>query len=133
MKDVVVSYLFPTLRAIEDQPTNKWSYIDAFTIIKLPEDVRFLYQSFYIVGKVKNLPIGEIDGNVTIYKPDNKVLSTIEIKGSVSRSVIAPNSNITDVVVFFQSIRFEDVGTYRYSLTVGNNKFNDARYTFEVV
>ena len=133
MNHTSISYLILTSRAIQDNVTSRWSYIDLFNYVAIDKKLGFSFNSFFIVGRISDAPIGNIAGAVTMYKPNGDELARAEFSGVVAESPLVPGNTDTDVVVSFESVKFEEEGHYTYSITVNNETYKEDRFYLEVL
>lgn len=125
MNETSLAYLLPMKKAIKDEPSQMWSFIDIFWFITIPKDLEFVINDFYIAAKINNVVAGPAKVEIQIINPDDTINSSALLTGSFNRGD-------ADVVASFTSVKLE-TGKYKLRMVYNDNTLIDnGKYYFEV-
>ena len=126
--EISISYIISAARVIKDATTNKNSVIDVFDIIQLPSGQNFTYQSFYVHGKLLNVPKGNAAIDVRIMDPTKeKVVSVVNLAGNLENGDVS-------ITAFFALVKFTEIGRYQIKLSVNGSELeDDDRFYFDII
>lgn len=127
MAKPLLGYLTTADRVIRDSVTSKSTYVDIFTKIGIPATTDHIVTNFFIAGRMHNLPIGPLECDVEILKPDNTLLINAHLTGSVQ------TAEPTDLTAEFRDVTLSIPGKYTYQVRYGDQVYkNPEAYYFEV-
>ncbi len=125
---MTISYLVCAGRVIQDIPTNKYSYIDIFERIALPKDSPFLYQAFFVAGKLSDFKAGGYSIEIKILDPQKKVIGTVPFGNKELVDGDVPFS------AYFSLLKIEKLGRHYIKVSVNGKDLADGdRHYFDVI
>ncbi|HEV2403379.1 MAG TPA: hypothetical protein VGS08_04210 [Candidatus Saccharimonadales bacterium] len=125
-KKPILNYLVVAGRTLQDSATNRWSYIDLFDTILIPEGADTATQSFVVAGRLDNVTAGPSQTQVTITAPDDELAASIELSGQLEAGSVNMNA-------IFELIKFEKAGRYHLHVTYNGKQLDDdSRFYFDV-
>lgn len=113
MKKIDLSFALVCSRAIHDEPTKMWSFIDVFTYYTLPDGLDFGFQSFAVAARLNNVSIGEHAITVNLISPSGKKIGEVDLSG-----VVQNDSGHLSLTAFFNEIKLNETGKHYYKITV---------------
>lgn len=122
-----LSYLIPVGKIIQDKITGKFSFIDIFDTFTIPPNLNFLYQSFFIAGKISDIKAGKHKIDISIVDPEEKEFATIHFP---ERDVVHGDVPLT---AFFNIVKFEKIGRYHIKAFVDDEELKGhSKFYFDV-
>ena len=115
-------------RIIQDSFRKKYSYIDIFDLINIPQGFEYFYQAFYIGGKLTASQPGTYDIQIRIEDKKGKLLTEVDYK---KVDLIAGEVPISS---FFDLVKFVEAGRYYIRVSVDGKKIkDDDKFYFDVI
>lgn len=72
-----LAYLIPVGKIIQDRISGKFSFIDVFDVVNIPPKSNFIYQTFFIAGKITDIKTGRHKIKISIIDPDEEELASV--------------------------------------------------------
>ncbi len=105
-------YLLVAENVIQDSISKKLTLVDVFENVTIPPDSNEVYNTFFVVGRILNVPPGNAVVKLTINGP-----SGFRAEASAP-GVLIPGS--LDVYLKFPLLRFTHTGVYTLSASINN-------------
>lgn len=121
-----VAYLVTCYRAIKDELTQVFTYVDAFDYIGIPKGNDFIYQTFTLAGKIHSSINGQMKLEVSFEYPDQTKSSPQVIEGNIREG----DFHFSTV---FTVAKFTQPGVYYFRVKInGEDLETNDRFYFEV-
>ena len=121
-----IEYMFTCGRAIKDQGTGLFTYVDAFGNLFIPRNSDSLIQSFFVVGRLHAATGGNIKVETTYISPDG-----IRSAPSIVVGEILPG--FVDFACYFPIAKFTQIGKHYLKIKLQEEELEAGnKFYFEV-
>lgn len=122
-----IAFLFACGNIIQDSGTKKFTYIDVFTAFVISKEVEFIYQNFWVAGRILNIDQGENKIEVKFIDATGEREYGAAFVGGISKT------QDTDFAARFDLVKLDRAGKFYLRTFLNGKQLNDGnRFYLEV-
>lgn len=122
-----ISYLVGAGRIIQDARSKRYSHIDLFDLVIIPQGNDSWFQTFYIGGKLNVYQDGKYTIEIKIEDPDKKIIGTASFPET---SLVVGQAPLS---AFFSLVKFSTQGKHIIRVSINGEIIQDDKYYFDVI